>query len=386
MMVVPSDRSSHSFFKPLLFSHKMSTRKRDSFGRFTSTGGTDLQRFGQESNAYKKPRNMNVQPNMPSYPGAVGDMRVPGQAPPSAAALGASYSSGVIDLASNSTSSVAVQAKPWSPVNNIPPMSPGAILFAQRDAKLASNGDSRQIRSIADLPTMNWLLKHARDNLANLADETTRLNAGSYFGAGGVLSKHGWNYIGSLRNQYKQGSSGIISLLNVDVFGRTKIACIFGKVSTGDRVGIALVPVNLTRFKSILGPGSKSTVPADYVSSLNDDATADSITNGLRTSTQTATRERFSDTGSYTVWQWLPTINGVICKFLWDLFPETDREAVERGTRLSGAPTVDFVEYVPLGCVSNAQMSRRTHDRMCRAAVFDTNRYTTCPQIEILIE
>lgn len=384
MMVIYSHRLSHRFVKPSLFLYTMSTRKRDSFGRFTSTGGTDLQRFGQESNSYKKPRNMGVQPSMPSYPGAVGAMNTSGQAPPSASALGVSYSSGVVDIASNSTSSVAVQAKPWSPVTNIPPMSPGAILFAQRDPKLAANGKSRQIRSVADLPTMNWLLKHARDNLANLADETSRMNAGSYYGAGGVLDKYGWNYVGSLRNQYQQGTSGIITLMNVDVFGRTKVACIFGKVSTGDRVGLALVPINLTKFKAILGPGSKSTVPSDYVDTLQDDATANSFTSGMQTSTQTATRERFSGAGQYHVWQWVPTLNGVICKFLWDLWD--NKEAVQRGARLSGAPTVDFVNYIDLGCVSNAQMSRRVNDRMCRQAVFDTNRYTTCPQIEILIE
>lgn len=366
----------------------MASRKRDSFGRFAPGGGSDFARFGRESETYKKPRNMNVQPNMPSYPGAVGAMGVSGQAPPSASALGASYSSGVIDLASNSTSSVALQAKPWSAVTNIPPASPGALLFVQRDGKLTQNGKSRQIRSVADLPTMNWLLKHSRDNLANLADETARMNAGSYNKIGGIKSKMGWNYIGSLRNQYQQGASGIITLMNVDVFGRTKIACIFGsRIATGDRLGLALVPVNLKRFKTILGPGSKSTVTTDYLETLFDDNDAFGTNVGTpRSATESATGKVFKTAGEYHVWQYLPTVNGVLCKFLWDLFDENAREKTVRGWALSGAPTVDFIDHIELGCVSNAQMSRRCNDRICRQAIFDTDRYTVCPQIEILIE
>lgn len=364
----------------------MANRKRDSFGRFSSSGGTDLARFGRESEAYKKPRNMGVQPSMPSYPGAVGAMSVSGQAPPSASALGVSYSSGVIDLGSNSTSSVAVQAKPWSAVTNIPPTSPGALLFVQRDGKLAKNGTSRQIRSIADLPTMNWLLKHSRDNLANLADETSRMSAGSYAKEGGLKTRGGWNFLGPLRNKYQQGSSGIITLMNVDVFGRSKIACIFGsRIHSGDRLGLALVPVNLTKFPSILGPGSKSTVTADYVDTLLDDQSANTVTAGMLSgATESAVGKKFTEKGEYHVWQYLPTVNGVICKFLWDLFDE--KEPVKRGWLHSGAPKVDFVDYIALGCVSNAQMSRRCNDRVCRQAVFDTDRYTVCPQVEILIE
>lgn len=365
----------------------MANRKRDSFGRFSSGGGgTDLARFGRESESYKKPRNMNVQPNMPSYPGAVGAMNLSGQGPPTASALGVSYSSGVIDLGSNSTSSVALQAKPWSAVTNIPPASPGALLFVQRDAKLTQNGRSHQIRSVADLPTMNWLLKHARDNLSNLADESARMHAGSYKKDGGVTHKNGWNFIGPLRNQYQQGTSGIITLMNVDVFGRSKIACIFGsRVNTGDRLGLALVPVNLTAFPSIGGPGSKSTVTGDYVSTLIDDASAG------RFATESATGKVFEKSGEYHVWQWLPTVNGVLCKFVWDLFGDVKEnpdafEENKRGWLHSGAPKVDFIDHVALGCVSNAQGSRRCNDRICRQAVFDTDRYTTCPQIEILIE
>jgi len=211
------------------------------------------------------------------------------------------------------------------------------------------------------------------------------MHAGSYHREGGVTSRIGWNYVGSLRNQYQQGTSGIIKLMNVDVFGRTKIACIFGsRIATGDRVGLALVPVDLNKFGVILGPGSKSTVPGDYTDTLLDDNMAHTTAGIGQTSTEKATGEFFTTTGEYHVYQWLPTINGLLCKFLWDLFPE--KESKKKGWLYSGAPKVDFIDHISLGCVSNAHTSRRCNDRICRQAIFDTDRYTTCPQIEILVE
>ena len=204
----------------------MTTRKRDNFGRFSAGGGgTDLARFGKESFAYKKSRNMGVQPSMPGYPGAVGAMRS-SQAPPDAGALGVGYSSGVIDLGSNSTSSVPIQARPWSAVANIPPVSSGALLFVRRDSKLVTNGLSNQLRSVADLPTMNWLLREAISQDV-IVEGGTKMDSNSHYGVGSVLGTRlkpntGWNFAGSLRNEY-QADGSPVKLYNVDVFGRSKV-------------------------------------------------------------------------------------------------------------------------------------------------------------------
>jgi len=372
----------------------MSKRERDSFGRFASSnGGSDLARFGKESMTYKKPRNMGIHSSMPGYPGAVGAMGS-GQAPPSASSLGASYSSGVIDLGSNSTSSVPIQARPWSTTANMPPLSPGALLFVRRDGKLVTHGLSKQLRSVADLPTMNWLLREALDQKASALGRSERMDAGSFKEqTGSVLGTStqpntGWNFMGSLRNSYQTPGSPVI-LHNCDVFGRTKIANLFGRsVKTSDHLGLALVPVNLANFKTekgwaMLGPSSKSSVTEDYLITLYDD----SAMKARGMACVDALGNKFGEVGEYHCWQWLPTLNGIICQEFWSLWPEQDEKELEQfGARRSGAPTVDFIDYVHLGTVSNSLMRGRCTNRQMIKSPFDTNTYTLCPQLELLLE
>lgn len=373
----------------------MTSRKRDSFGRFASSnGGSDLARFGQESMTYKKPRNMGIHESMPGYPGPVGAMGS-GQAPPDAQSLGVSYSSGVIDLGSNSTSSVPLQARPWSTTANIPPLSAGALMFVRRDGKLVSHGLSTQLRSVADLPTMNWLLREALDQM-NVEKKSNKPNmdAGSYkLRSGSVLGtkdqpNSGWSFVGSLRNSY-QAPGSPVTLHNVDVFGRTKIANLFGRnVHSGSHLGLALVPVNLANFKTdngwaMLGPSSKTTITESYLLTLHDDAVMSSKGLGCTN----AVGRVFNKQGEYHCWQWLPCINGIICKEFWSLWPEEGkREEEEFGTRRSGAPKEDFIDYVHLGTVSNSLMRGKCTKRQMTKAPFETNTYTLCPQLEVLLE
>ena len=378
-----------------LSSKTMSSRKRDSFGRFSSgSGGTDLSRFGQESTKYKKPRNMGIHSSMPGYPGAVGAMSS-GQAPPSAASLGTSYSSGVIDLGSNSTSSVPVQARPWSTTANIPPLSAGALIFARRDGKLVSHGLSKQLRSVADLPTMNWLLRESLDRQrVNNVSKASDMSSSSYKKkSGSVLGtatqpNTGWSYVGSLRNSYQAPGSPVI-LHNVDVFGRTKIANLFGRsVKSGDHLGICLVPVDLSNFTTekgwaMLGPSSKTTITEDYLETLFDDAAM--TAKGLGCENEVG--EKFDKEGEYHCWQWLPCINGIICEEFWSLWPEKgEREDENFGVRRSGAPHEDFIDYIHLGSVSNSLMRGRCTSSQMKKAPFETNTYTLCPQLELLLE
>lgn len=344
-------------------------RSRDQFGRFSSgASGTALAQFGNEDMRFKKPKGAS---SVFPTPGNVGRLNV-GNEPPNAASLATGYSSGVIDLGSNSTSSVPVQARKWSPINNVAEMSPSAIVFVRRD------GNMNKHKSVADLPTMQWLLRKDRDLLT--AGSASDLSAGSFEGDGGVLSrKGGWNLLGILRNTYTQGSA-MITLCNVDVFGRSKVPCIFGdRLCTGQRVGLALIPVDLRNVPyCTMGPGSGARDLDNYLKSLTNDAVAEM-------KCQTAEEYMSKSSGRYMtyrratsthVWQWLPTVNGKLCKHVWDM--------VERGA--TEEPQKDFIHHVSLGCISNAHMAGRAPELHQKMALFDSNKMTTLPTIEILME
>ena len=96
--------------------------------------------------------------------------------------------------------------------------------------------------------------------------------------------------------------------------------------------------------------------------------------------------KKFKKQGEYHVWQWLPTINGNICKEFWSLWPlDSEKEPKVFGSRRSGAPKVDFVDYVHLGTVSNCLMREKCVKRQMVKAPFETNTYTLCPQLELLL-
>lgn len=352
----------------------MSSRKRDSFGRFASgAGGSALQQFGQESMQFKRPRT--VQPNMPGYPGSVGAFSSAGQGPPQAGALAAGYSSGVIDIGSNSTSSLPVQARPWSPKCAVGDFSAGSLIFVRRDHEHAS------FKSVADLATTNWLLRDARNALAALgATPEGKMGAESHAGENGWLhDKGGWGFMGSLRNK-QQNPGSLITLMNVDIFGRSRIGNIFSKkLQSGDRVGIALVPVDINKYKVIDGPGHGSSNPKTYVQSLEDDAAISDKKKRTRSAMELLVDpdsqidgEDYKTQDVYTVWQWLPTLNGKLCEHVKYLFKTGD--------------IPDFIDFIALGCVSNALMCGKTHEAHMRRALMSTDAYTTLPQIEILIE
>jgi len=363
------------------------SRKRDSFGRFAmGANGTAMQQFGQESMQFKRPRT--VQPRMPGYPGAVGEFSSGGQGPPGAGALSVGYSSGVVDIASNSTSSLPVQARPWSPQCAVGDFSPGSLLFVRKDLQNAS------YKSVADLATANWLLRDARSALtANGANPEGEMGAESHAGANGWLAdKGGWNFMGSLRNKMLNPGS-LVTLLNVDVYGRSKIGNIFSKkLLTGDRVGIALVPVNILLYPTIEGPGNGSGNTAQYVESLTTDKDADKKKR-TRSAVELLIDQHSIDDGKdfgegndqdkrYNVWQWLPTRNGRLCKHTERLFG-----TVTIPGKLKPEPDFpDFIDHISLGCVSNALMCGKTHEMHMRRALMSTDAYTTLPQIEILIE
>lgn len=356
------------------------SRKRDALGRFSAgASGSALSQFGREDANFKRPRTVNS--SMPGYPGSVGAFNPAGQGIPSAASLQAGYSSGVIDIGSNSTSSLPVQARPWSTKCAISDFSPGALLFVRKQVD-----QHVPYKSVADLATANWLLREARDTLA-AHHGSTDADMGACSNdhkRRGWHGDRGWNYFGSLRNAYKQ-PGGLVTLMNVDVFGRTKCSNIWSRrLMTGDRVGIALVPFNITNYTEIAGPGSGSHNPATYVLSLNNDEQAkdnakDTVTRSARELIMEPFKEgqvyssfEFADDKKYTVWQWMPTVNGKLSAH------------VEKFFDANNLP--DFVDHISIGCVSNALHSGKCVEPHMIRALLSTDSYTTLPQIELLIE
>ena len=274
-----------------------------------------------------------------------------------------------------------MQARPWSPQCAVGDFSPGSLLFVRKDLEHAS------YKSVADLATANWLLRDARSALAATgANFEGKMGAESHAGKNGWLAdKGGWNFMGSLRNKYLAPGS-LVTLMNVDVFGRSKIGNIFSrKLQTGDRVGIALVPVNILMYRTIEGPGNGSANPVLYVESLLDDNKVNpkkstrSAMELLIDPTSGASGADYTDADKYTVWQWLPTHNGRLCKHTWTLFPAKTVDAKK-------GPDVDLIDHISLGCVSNALTCGKSHEAHMRRALMSTDAYTTLPQIEILIE
>ena len=370
----------------------MSRRKRDSLGRFAV--GSDS--FAQESTSFKKPRGVN--PSMPGYPGSVGAFNSAGQAPPQASALAAGYSSGVIDIASNATSSLPVQARPWGPECNIGDYNPGALLFVRKDQNLTS------FKSVADLPTANWVLREARATLRFLSASTTlddNMGASSNdHPTYGWLGDTGWSVFGPMRNSQRAPGS-LVTLCNVDVFGRSSVGNLWGrKIVSGQRVGLALVPMNIRAYGAAMyGPGDRSRIMDTYLSGLANDVavTTELIRSAgsFGAASNQDKRKNASATKSagdlllhphedgkfvqsqygqdkYTVWQWMPTLDGELCDHVLKYFPE------------NGVP--DFIDHISLGVISNCLQAGRTTIPTCLKALTDTDAYTLLPQIEILIE
>ena len=343
-------------------------RKRDAMGRFSSgASGSALTQFGHEDRNFKRPRG--VQPSMPGYPGPVGAMNTSGQAPPSAANLSAGYSSGLVDMMSNSTSSLPVQARPWSASCAVGEFNQGALLFVRKDQQHAV------YKSVADLATANWILRHARDSLYSM-DATANHGSGSNaHKTHGWKGEQGWNYMGSLRNKYKAPTS-LLTLMNVDCFGRSRVANIYGtKIKSGDRVGIALVPVNIANYPFLAGPGGGSHNTTQYIQSLQKDDEADDK-NRTWSAGELIMGERgraYATDDAYTVWQWLPTLNGKLADYVT--------------TRLFDNNEIpDFIDHVSVGCVSNALHSGLSTVSNMLEGLLSSDAYTTLPQLEVLIE
>lgn len=139
-----------------------------------------------------------------------------------------------ISLDTNVTTSVPIMIRPWLDKYE-KQFVQGSLLFAHCDQQ------AHRLATVADLPTMNYLLENNFHQSFTAAGEKPSIYVDGY---DKFVGKDGWNMFGILRNDML-AESNLQKLLNCDVFGRAMVGNIFGKLKRGDHVGLALVEMDI---------------------------------------------------------------------------------------------------------------------------------------------
>lgn len=226
-----------------------------------------------------------------------------------------SYSSQVHQM-TNNTTSVLLFSKAWKDKRDNQ-VQPGHMLFAQ--------GGPTRMCAVLNLPQMNEAL--ARSEGGANTDPTWLASPGNCFDGVKLTYENNntYHYFGVLRNEAVP--SKLQKLFNVDVFGRSKIANVFGRtLRRGDRLGLVLVKMD-RRLKA----------------------------NGGR------------ETNFAKKWQWVPTVN-------WMVVPHIDVSARDAGRNRS----------ISIGVVTHA-VSEKPSDAHMRRGLQSSDAMTSLPQIEILV-
>jgi len=229
----------------------------------------------------------------------------------------------------NNTASVPLLVKPYASDWHSK-YQPGSPLFVCRSA----SGGKTPLHKMADIPQLNYMLLEGVNKIHN------NDNAGIESSAAGLLEHY--NFFGIYRNNIGQQVFGSRrtqqSLINFDVYGRSKISNLFSggqkRLSKGMHVGLAVVEVPCTDFKKNLGINGNK---IDFAT----DATH--------------------------VWQIRPTVNGKLIKssrFLESSHP--------------------ILYHIPLGIISHAVSPSVDHARI-REALRNSAILADLPQIEILM-
>jgi len=231
----------------------------------------------------------------------------------------------------NNTASVPLLVRPWKKCWHTK-YSPGSPIFVSR----SDTGGRTPLHKIADIPTLNYMLLQG----VNSANGVEGVFPKSDDTEGGLLSIY--NFFGIYRNNLgkQMGSSrSQQTLINCDVYGRSKISNIFGtkrNLKRGTHVGLAIVsePTGRLSSRGLIGDPSNITNTIPF------------------------------ETDSENVWQIYPTVNG----------------ALVDGDCLDGI----IVHRIPLGVVSHA-VSPVPSTKARNSARKVSGNMTDLPQIEILM-
>jgi len=185
-----------------------------------------------------------------SIPGALGS--TPGHAAgprnvPFGSNIPVQNVSSQIHTQTNTTASVPLLIKPWRNKTHIDYF-PGDIMFTQKN-------QFGRLQTVSDLVQMNN--EFAIDDGSGKFKEFKDIDY-NFFG----IYRNETNVQGGIRGKAQQ------MLINVDVFGRSKIANIFGTVKKGDHVGLVLYGDNK---KFHFRPTVNSVVPAKLAAEFHDE-------------------------------------------------------------------------------------------------------------------
>lgn len=152
-----------------------------------------------------------------------------------------------ISQQTNVTTSLPIIIRPWMDKYEQKYMV-GSVLFVRE------NSSNNRMNDVLDIPTMNHFASLRESKLPlnigyeNLPKGLTRGEPHVYSIVDGranpgkdLSSKY--NFFGVVRNDMMADTSLLTKLYNCDVWGRSMIANIFGKVKRGDRVGLVYAKV-----------------------------------------------------------------------------------------------------------------------------------------------
>jgi len=148
----------------------------------------------------------------------------------------------------NTTASVPLLIKPWRNKTHIDYF-PGDIMFTQKN-------QFGRLQTVSDLVQMNN--EFAIDDGSGKFNKFEDIDY-NFFG----IYRNETNVQGGMRGKAQQ------MLINVDVFGRSKIANIFGTVKKGDHVGLVLYGGDNQKFH--FRPTVNSVVPAKLAAEFHDE-------------------------------------------------------------------------------------------------------------------
>ena len=226
-----------------------------------------------------------------------------------------------ISIDTNVTTSLPLMIRPWLDGYE-KQFAQGSILFVYCDDK------RNRLETVADLPTANFLLEEAHNN--------QKVYNTGMFNELKTQFEGKLNLFGVLRNDM-MADSQLQKLLNVDVFGRSMVANIWGKLRRGDHVGLVLKKIKPSDVYQGFVQPDNSILPSIVVNTP-----ADGIT------------------------QILPAINGAIAD-------EPDATKAK-----------EYDLYLPLGLVSHA-VARVPSLGHRKNALRSQDHYTLLPRIEILM-
>ena len=226
-----------------------------------------------------------------------------------------------ISIDTNVTTSLPIMIRPWLDRYE-KQFAQGSILFVYCDNK------QNRLETVADIPTLNYLLEEAHN--------TQKQHTTGMFHELKTQFEGKMNLFGILRNDMMADSS-LQKLLNVDVFGRSMVANLWGKLKRGDHVGLVLKKVDPgARYQGFVQPDN-SVLPSVIITKPGDG-----------------------------IMQILPALNG-------DIVDENDENEKK-----------NYMLYMPLGVVSHA-VARVPSMGHRKNALRSQSHYTLLPRIEILM-